>query len=114
MDHVTPDGRETVEVSEGVFLTQLAAGERMSIQHLRMEPGGEVPVHDHHHEQLGFVYRGVQTFVMADGSRNPVGPGESYVLGSGEPHGAVNDGDEVLLAIDIFAPPRPDPDWLEG
>ena len=66
MEHVVPDERETVEVSEGVFLTQLAIGERMSIQHLRMEPGGEVPMHDHHHEQLGFVYEGTQTFLLED------------------------------------------------
>ncbi|PSP87560.1 cupin domain-containing protein, partial [Halobacteriales archaeon QH_8_68_33] len=33
--------------AEGVHLTQLAIGERMSIQHLRIEPGAEVPMHDH-------------------------------------------------------------------
>ena len=114
MDHVAPGGRETVEVTDGVFLTQLAVGERMSIQHLRMEPGARVPEHDHHHEQLGFVYRGTQTFVLADGTAVDVDPGESYYLEGGEPHGAENRGDDVLLAIDIFSPPRPNPTWLEG
>ena len=113
MDHVTPEQRETVEAVEGVFLTQLAAGERMSVQHLRMEPGASVPRHDHHHEQLGFVYQGVQTFVLADGSEHDVGPGESYVLESGEPHGARSTGEEAVLALDVFSPPRPDPPWLE-
>lgn len=112
MEHVIPDDRETVEVTDGVFLTQLAIGDRMSIQHLRMAPGAEVPQHDHHHEQLGFVYQGVQTFVMADGTEHDIAPGESYHLESGEPHGAINTGDEELLAIDIFSPPRPDPTWL--
>lgn len=113
MDHVVPEDNETVEVSDGVYLTQLAVGERMSIQHLRMEPGGEVPMHSHHHEQLGFVYRGTQTFRFEDGVEVDVDPGESYFLESEEPHAAVNTGDEELLAIDIFSPPRPNPGWLE-
>jgi quercetin dioxygenase-like cupin family protein len=113
MDHVVPDESETVEVSGGVFLTQLAIGERMSIQHLRMEPGGEVPMHDHHHEQLGFVYGGTQTFLLADDEEVHIEAGESYFLESEEPHAAVNVGDETMYAIDIFSPPRPDPSWLE-
>ena len=112
MEHVVPEASETVEVSEGVHLTQLAVGERMSIQHLRMEPGGRVPMHSHHHEQLGFVYRGTQTFVFEDDVEVDVEPGESYVLESEEPHAAENQGDEEMLAIDIFSPPRPNPGWL--
>jgi quercetin dioxygenase-like cupin family protein len=114
MEHVASGDRKTVEVSEGVFLTQLAAGDRMSIQHLRMEPGGEVPTHSHHHEQLGFVYGGTQTFLLEEDVRVDVEPGESYFLESEEPHGAVNVGDDVLFAIDVFSPPREDPPWLEG
>jgi len=113
MDHVVPDANETVEVGEGVHLTQLAVGERMSIQHLRMEPGARVPMHDHHHEQLGFVYQGTQTFVFEDGRAVGVDPGESYFLEGGEPHAAENRGDGNLLAVDIFSPPRPNPGWLE-
>jgi quercetin dioxygenase-like cupin family protein len=113
MDHVVPDENETVEVSDGVFLTQLAIGERMSIQHLRMEPGGEVPMHDHHHEQLGFVYEGTQTFLLEDAEEVDIEAGESYFLESEEPHAAVNFGDETMYAIDIFSPPRPNPSWLD-
>jgi len=113
MDLVTPDDRETVEAMDGVFLTQLAVGERMSIQHLRMEPGARVPMHDHHHEQLGFVYQGTQTFILEDGEAVDVEPGGSYFLESGEPHAAENRGDGIMEAIDIFSPPRPNPSWLD-
>jgi quercetin dioxygenase-like cupin family protein len=113
MDLVTPETRETVEAMDGVFLTQLAVGERMSIQHLRMEPGARVPIHDHHHEQLGFVYQGTQTFILEDDEEVDVDPGESYFLDSHEPHGAENQGDGIMEAIDIFSPPRPNPSWLE-
>jgi quercetin dioxygenase-like cupin family protein len=113
MDVVTEDGFEEVEVEEGVALAQLAVGEEMSIQHLRMAPGARVPEHEHHHEQVGFVYRGEQTFVLADGEAVTVGPGESYWLESHEVHAAENRGDEELLAIDVFSPPRANPSWLE-
>jgi mannose-6-phosphate isomerase-like protein (cupin superfamily) len=113
MERETLADNETVEVSEGVHLTQLAVGERMSIQHLRMEPGGTVPMHSHHHEQLGFVYQGTQTFVFEDDSSADIDPGESYFLESEQPHAAENRGSEDLLAIDIFSPPRPNPSWLE-
>lgn len=112
MDLVRPEDQVTVEVMDGVFLTQLAAGEHMSIQHLRMEPGASVPEHAHHHEQLGFVYQGTQTMIQGD-DRTDVDAGESYALASDEPHGAENRKDETCLAIDIFSPPRPAPDWAE-
>ncbi len=112
MKHVTPAERRAVEAMDGVYLTQLAIGEEMSIQHLRMDPGARIPEHDHPHEQVGFVYRGTQTFLLASGEL-PVGEGESYAIPGGEAHAVENRGDTVLEAIDIFSPPRPDPDWLE-
>ncbi|MBX0321885.1 cupin domain-containing protein [Halomicroarcula sp. F13] len=113
MEVVPESPTETVEVEPGVHLAQLAAGEEMSIQHLRIEPGGRVPEHSHHHEQVGFVYQGEQTFVLEDGETVTVEPGESYWLQSHEVHAAENRGDVDLLAIDVFSPPRPNPDWLE-
>ncbi|WP_435196062.1 cupin domain-containing protein [Natronomonas sp. EA1] len=111
MDHI-PGDVEEVEVEDGVYLAQLAIGEEMSIQHLRMAPGARVPEHSHHHEQVGFVYQGEQTFVLEDGAI-PVGEGGSYWLKSHEVHAAENRGEEELLAIDVFSPPRPNPSWLD-
>ncbi|MFB6073612.1 MAG: cupin domain-containing protein, partial [Haloarculaceae archaeon] len=51
MEEVPHAARETVEAAEGVHLTQLAVGERMSVQHFHIEPGARVPEHDHRHEQ---------------------------------------------------------------
>lgn len=104
-------GSET-EAVENVHLAQLAAGEEMSVQHFRIEPGATVPSHDHHHEQSGFVYEGELTFVLAD-DEVTVGAGESYVLAGHEVHGAENRGDTVVRGVDIFSPPRPNPDWAE-
>lgn len=113
MDHVTTDARDAVEAVDGVHLTQLAVGDRMSVQHVRIEPGAVVPEHDHPHEQVGFVYGGELVFVLADGTEHLVGPGGGYRFAGGEPHAAENRNTESVLAIDVFSPPRADPDWQE-
>ncbi|MFB6308775.1 MAG: cupin domain-containing protein [Haloarculaceae archaeon] len=111
MDVTTIAGVEEIEVEAGVYLAQLAVGDEMSIQHLRMDPGAEIPEHSHHHEQVGFVYEGEQTFFLDD-EVVTVGPGESYWLESEEVHGVENQGEEPLRAIDVFSPPRANPNWL--
>jgi len=128
MDSVPLAAHETVEVVEGVHLTQLVAGERTSIQHFHVEPGAAIPRHSHHHEQAGFVYRGTMVFEIggatdasgdedtggdADTPEHVVGPNESYVIPGGEPHAAHNRGDDPVRGIDIFVPPRADPDWMD-
>jgi quercetin dioxygenase-like cupin family protein len=112
VDRTSTDAAETVEAVDGVFLQQLAVGDETSVQHFRIEPGADVPEHSHHHEQAGFVYQGELTFLV-DGEEIAVGTGDSYVLYGGEPHAAENRGNEPVRGLDIFAPPRADPDWLD-
>ena len=110
MKEVSHASRDTVEVVDGVHLTQLVAGDRMSVQHVHVEPGAAVPEHSHAHEQVGYVSRGTFTFVVG-GEEFVVGPGDSYCLPVDEPHGARNDGEEPVSGIDVFSPPRARPDW---
>lgn len=104
------DDREAVEAVPGVHLTQHAAGESMSVQAFRVEPGATVPEHSHPHEQTGYVFSGTLTFTV-EGETYAVGPGESYAIPGGESHAAANEGDEVVVGVDTFSPPRVDPDW---
>ncbi|QLH80312.1 cupin domain-containing protein [Halosimplex pelagicum] len=108
----THSANETVEVADGVHLTQLAVGERTSMQHVHIEPGAVVPEHSHEHEQVGYITSGSGVFVV-DGEEFPVSSGDSYHLASGEPHSVEATGDEPLDGIDVFAPPRADPDWMD-
>jgi len=103
---------ETVEAIEGVHLAQMSVGDEMSVQHFHIEPGATVPEHDHHHEQAGYIYDGSLTFVV-DGEEYVVSRGESYTIPGGEPHAAENRGDNAVKGIDIFSPPRANPDWME-
>lgn len=110
MEHASLESE--TEAVENVHLAQLVAGEQTSVQHFRIEPGATVPEHDHHHEQAGFIYEGELTFLLEDGEVT-VGPGDAYVLAEWEVHGAENRGDVAVKGVDIFAPPRPNPDWAE-
>jgi quercetin dioxygenase-like cupin family protein len=55
---------------------------------------------------------GVLTFVV-DGERIPVGAGDSFAIPGGEPHAAENAGDVPAVGLDVFSPPRDDPDWRD-
>lgn len=111
MEHVSAAAEPTVEAVDGVHLTQLAVGERTSVQAFRMDPGSVVEQHHHPHEQAGFLYQGELTFVLEDGTERVVSAGESFLFTGDEPHAAENRGDEPVLGVDVFAPPREDPDW---
>lgn len=112
MESKAPADGETVEVVEGVHLTQLVAGDRLSVQHFHVEPGASIPEHSHEHEQAGYVARGTLTFAV-DGETHVIGAGESYVLAGGEPHAAANRGEDSVSGVDVFSPPRENPDWLD-
>lgn len=110
MDRVTPEERTPEEVSEGVFLSSLAAGERASMKFWRIEPGATLPTHRHHNEQIGFVVSGTLV-ALADGNEWQLDAGDSYFFESDELHGAENRGEEPAVGIGILSPPRNGPQW---
>ncbi|ELZ78383.1 cupin [Haloferax larsenii JCM 13917] len=113
MDRVSIDDVSPTEAVEDVHLAVLAGGEEMNVQHFRIEPGATVPVHEHPHEQVGYIVAGELTFVLGDGDEVVVGPGDSYSLAGGEAHGAENRGDDPVVGIDVFSPPRDDAPWRD-
>lgn len=113
MELATADSLEYVEAVEDVHLSLGAEGDETNVQHFEIEPGATVPKHSHPHEQVGVIWQGELTFVLEDGSEVVVGPGDSYALAGNEVHGAENRGEETVLGIDVFAPPRTNPDWAE-
>jgi quercetin dioxygenase-like cupin family protein len=113
MEVVSPDDRETEEPLEGSFLTQVVAGDRMSVQHFRSDPGGGAPEHSHEYEEIGYPVEG-SLAITVDGEEYTVEAGEVYVIPAGEPHSLTNPGDEPAVGIMIFSPPRPrSPDFEE-
>jgi quercetin dioxygenase-like cupin family protein len=112
MERLALSDVETAEAVPGVHLAQLAAGDAMSVQHFHIAAGESVPEHDHPHEQVGYITQGTLTFLV-DGEEIRVAEGDSYVIPGDEPHAAENRGDQPVRGIDIFSPPRVNPDWQE-
>ena len=110
MYRVTEDERKSDQVADGVHLTDLAAGEKMSMKHWRVEPGESLPAHRHHNEQIGYVISGTLTAVV-EGKEHELSSGDSYVFPSGELHGAENRGDVPAVGVGILSPPRGEPKW---
>jgi len=113
MERVSMSDGVSGEPVEGVYLTKLADGEKTSMQQFTLEAGATVPEHSHPHEQIGFVYEGEITLYSEDGEPMRCQEGDSFVIPGGEPHSAENTGDVEMRGIDIFSPPRTDPDWAE-
>jgi len=110
MEVVPTDAEEPTEAVEGVHLSILAGGGEMNVQHFTIESGATVPEHSHPHEQTGYLTGGTLTFLV-DGEEIEVTEGDSYAIPGEEPHAAENRGDEPVTGVDIFSPPRENPDW---
>jgi quercetin dioxygenase-like cupin family protein len=112
MERVSVTDRDPTEAVDGVHLSLLAGAEKMNVQHFAIDPGAVVPEHSHPHEQTGFVLEGTLTFLV-DGEEIAVSAGDSYALPGDEPHGAENRGDVPVRGVDVFSPPRENPDWQD-
>jgi Uncharacterized conserved protein, contains double-stranded beta-helix domain len=112
MQRVSTRDVDACEPVENVFLESLVSGEETSMQHFEIDPGATVPEHSHPHEQTGFVYEGELTFVSG-GETVVVEAGGSFSIPGGEPHSAKNEGEVPVRGVDVFSPPRTDPDWAE-
>jgi quercetin dioxygenase-like cupin family protein len=81
-------------------------GEGAMLNLIEFEPGTEVPLHSHEHEQLGIVLRGMQALVV-NGVARELRPMEGYVLPGGVPHSAYC-GPDGATVLDVFRPVRED------
>ena len=81
-------------------------GEGAMLNLIEFEPGAEVPLHRHPHEQLGIVLRGMHTLIV-DGDAHELGPLEGYVVPGGVEHYGFG-GPEGALVLDVFNPVRED------
>ena len=94
---------KAVEMFPGVVRRTLASGDRATVVEVTVAKGTAVPVHQHVHEQVGYVARGRVRFEIGGETRELV-QGDSYLALSNVPHGVVALEDSI--AIDIFSPPR--------
>lgn len=112
MERVSLSAAESVEPSPDIVVTQLAAGDRLSAQHVWFGPDTAGSEHSHPHEQVVYVTAGSLVYYGPDGEL-PVRAGDSLVIPGDEIHGASNPGKEPAEVIEVFSPPRETHPWEE-
>ena len=86
------------------FDIDVVTGDNAQMSFVTLEPGATVPLHDHPHEQMGYVMDGDFEFTIGDETRR-VKTGNKYVIPGGITHG-ISKVYVRSLALDVFSPPR--------
>ena len=74
---------------------------------IELEPKSEIPLHSHVHEQAGLCLKGEIEF-QGEGKTVIVKANDAYVFHSNEKHGAKVVGNEKVVLLEAFSPPRED------
>ena len=93
------------EALKGVMRKTLVHGANTLLTEFRIEAGAVIPVHQHPHEQTGYLVSGKLKFTVGDESILAE-PGDSWCLAGDLPHGAEALEDSVV--IEVFSPVRED------
>jgi quercetin dioxygenase-like cupin family protein len=109
--HYRWDDMTAEPLKEGLS-RRLIASERMTIAHVYLKKGVDVPRHSHENEQITYVLEGALQFWLGanDDRELTVRAGEVLVIPSNLPHRVL--ALEDTLDVDVFNPPRQD--WLDG
>ena len=86
------------------IITTIYSGEQAMLSIVRFEAGAVGELHQHPEEQWG-VCRAGHGVRVQDGARVPVKAGDFWLTPGGVVHG-MEAGDDGMVVIDIFAPPR--------
>ena len=103
--YVDWEGRPVRDLAPGVHLTTVS-GERLMLSRVVFDPGSEVPLHQHPHEQFGLVLEGEATFTVG-GETRLLRQGDYYAIPGGVLHQVLT-GPGGAVCLDIFSPPRED------
>ncbi len=94
-----------VEKPAGIFRRTLTWNNELMLCHFDMKKGSQIPLHNHQASQNGYVISGKVRFITENGGFI-AGPGDAYIFGPNEKHGA-----EVLedsFVVEAFSPSRPE------
>lgn len=94
---------ESFEPDEGIELRPLVSSDQLMVVRVDIAPGAELRVHEHLHEQAGYVAAG--SFTFNGDEERIVEEGDGYYVPPGHRHGVIG-GDEPAVAIDVFTPAR--------
>ena len=106
---IDPEDSPRFSQMEGLETTILTGlkGEKMMMVLNATQPGHNVPLHTHTHEQIGVVYNGEAVLHIGDEERH-VKKGDFYCIPANVPHGDTTIGKEPFVMLDVFYPVRQD------
>ena len=96
---------EPVKMLPGVFRQTLSYNKENMLCFFRFDKGAEIPMHNHHNVQIGYIISGKVKFLSENGDFI-ASTGDSYVIDANEKHGAVIL--EECQLIEVFHPYRPE------
>lgn len=99
----TAEGGIHRELAPGITTT-VYSGDHAMISVVRFEANARGTLHHHPEEQWGFCQAGSGVRFQGDDAV-PVGPGDFWRTPGNLPH-TMEAGDDGLVVIDVFAPPR--------
>ncbi len=88
---------------EGVTYKTLAYGDKTLLGEFLLKKDCTVPVHNHPHEQTGYMVSGHVTFTI-DGVDYDTGPGDSWSIPGNVEHSVKVHEDSIV--IEVFSPVR--------
>ena len=96
---------EYIKVFDGIERRTLVYGDKTLMTEFKLEKGKQLPMHDHPHEQTGYLVSG-RIVLTIDGEAQDMKPGDAWVIEGGIMHGAQIVEDSI--AIEVFSPVRED------
>ena len=94
-----------VDALPGIRRKTLSHGDETLMTEFRLRGGAVLPVHDHPHEQTGYLVAGRLRLTIDEETRD-MAPGDSWSVPGGVSHGAIALADTV--AVEVFSPVRDD------
>jgi len=104
---------ETYEPDKGWRRVSLAGSDQFTFEWFEKPPGHSSPMHDHENEQVCLCLSGELTIYTESGESKKLTQYDSVWLDSWEPHRVVNEGDELAVGLDVFAPGRSFDFWTD-
>lgn len=105
MSFIDIQDHPVIEPAPGVRL-RTPHGKNLMLSLVELEPGAEVPLHQHPHEQGGIVISGKMELQIGDEIRN-LEHGDMYIIPGGTDHRALAV-DGPVVVMDVFSPIRED------
>ncbi|WP_436348751.1 cupin domain-containing protein [Natronorubrum sp. FCH18a] len=113
MEVVQFDNAESYEPEKGWRRVSLAGSDEFSFEWFEKPPGHASPMHNHENEQVCIVLQGELTLHSEDGESVTLEQYDSAWLGPWEEHAVENEGDELAVGLDVFAPGRSFDYWTD-